>query len=256
MLYAYVLKQAAVLVRRAGRPQYAEEYETRAEKMIQAIRKHCFDEKLGIFTDSTSDVPPDTPTPYSQHAQVFAVLSGACPPCEAPSLLLKSFDPSSNLHLGKCSYVMMFYAFRAFATVEGVYEKLLETAMKPWYRMIRQNMTTWEEDDVRQRSDCHAWGSVPVYEYLCEIAGVHPTSKGCGDILFRPRVSMRDEYRATVALGRNRAEVSWKREGDVIKVLLELDEEVGVASQLPNGKKTEHGCVRHIDLEYQYDSKS
>lgn len=61
---------------------------------------------------------------------------------------------------------MQFYALRAFAIVgDGVYEEMRAQVWNPWRRMLRNNLTTWEEDDVRQRSECHAWGSVPIYEF-------------------------------------------------------------------------------------------
>lgn len=250
MLYAWTLQHAAKLVEQLGRPHLGVEYIQRSDAVVRAIKKHCYDETLSLFTDSTSDVPPDTLAPRSQHVQVFAVLCGAADVIDAPRLLRTSFAPDTTL--GKCSYVMMFYASRAF-TKAGIYNEMFEPSFEPWRRMVRQNMSTWEEDDVRQRSDCHAWGSVPIYEYLYEVAGVQPSSPGCAKIVFAPRVGLSKELKATVALGSdNTARVKWETdESGECHVGLELDKAADVVSRSPNGEETEHGFVRSLELRFK-----
>ncbi len=50
----------------------------------------------------------------------------------------------------------MHYAFRAFSAV-GLYEEFWDRAWQPRKLMLKNNLSTWEEDNVRHRSDCHAW---------------------------------------------------------------------------------------------------
>ena len=245
MLYAIVLKQAAKLVRDVGRPGHAGEYEARAESIVNAIKAHCFDGKF--FTDSTADIAESLA--FSQHCQVFGVLCGAAAPSDRARILTESFaDPSFS----KCSYVMKFYALRAFALAgDDVYETFWSQVWDPWREMLANNLSTWEEDDVRQRSDCHAWGSVPVYEYCTEIAGIHIASPGAAKVLFKPRVRLSDDVEAKVALGKdNLATVSWSTgPAGEKKIKLLLEKAIGVTSQLPGGKEQEHGVVDCLELE-------
>ncbi|KAH9889617.1 Six-hairpin glycosidase-like protein [Xylariomycetidae sp. FL2044] len=253
MLYAYVLRRASQLVRDVGRPGHAQEYEARAEAVVQAVRKHCYDGRF--FTDSTADVADDLA--YSQHCQVFAVLSGAAGAGGAPDdqkrLLRESFaDPKFS----KCSYVMTFYALRAHAQAgDDVYEDYWRRRVwGPWRKMLADRLSTWEEDDVRQRSDCHAWGSVPVYEYCTELAGVQPRAPGCARILFRPRLGLSPGISARVALGRdNLATVEWRTaaDGREKRVELRLERPIEVISQLPGATEVSHGVVDHLDLVYR-----
>lgn len=246
LLYAYVLKQAARLVREVGRPGYASEYESRADHVLEAVRRHSYDGRF--FTDSTADVADELA--YSQHCQVFAVLSGAAPPGEHARLLQESFEQPN---FSKCSYVMKFYALRAFALAgDEVYESFWAHVWDPWRQMLANNLSTWEEDDVRQRSDCHAWGSVPIYEYCTELAGVCPTAAGCQKLQFKPRLRLSEEVEAKIALGKdNSAEVSWRRETDgQQRVMLRLAKAVEVVSTLPGGQEREHGVVDCLELVY------
>ncbi|CZT46020.1 related to rhamnosidase B [Rhynchosporium secalis] len=246
MLYAYTLKQAANLLREVGRPGHADEYESRISPLLRAIRKHCYDGKY--FTDSTADIADDLA--YSEHSQVWAVLSGAADPEDAARLLATSFQ---NVRFSKCSYMMRFYALRAFAIAgDGVYESVWTQMWDPWRDMLADNLTTWAEDDVRQRSDCHAWGSVPIYEYCTELAGIFPLKAGSAKISFKPRLTLSREIEAKVALGKdNVATVSWKTDNDGHKrVRLQLEKPAEVVSKLPGAAEVEHGVVDSVDLEF------
>jgi len=247
MIYAYVLQQAAELLRQVGRPALSEEYESRAILVLEAIRKHCYDGKF--FTDSTADIADDQA--YSQHCQVFAVLSGAAKPDDHARLLRDSFSRPS---FSKCSYYMKFYALRAFALAgDDVYEAYWAEVWNPWRQMLANNLSTWEEDDVRQRSDCHAWGSVPLYEYCTELAGIRPIAPGSAKILFKPRLGLSKEIEAKIAVGKdNVATVSWSTgENGKMVVKLNLQKAVGVTSKLPGEKEKEHGVVHELTLAYE-----
>ncbi|KAL3453185.1 Six-hairpin glycosidase-like protein [Aspergillus insuetus] len=246
LLYAYVLQQTARLVRDVGRPGYADEYEARASSLRSAVRTHCYDGEF--FTDSTSDVAGADA--YSQHCQLFAVLSGTAESEDHARLLTACFDES---RFSKCSYMMRFYLLRAAAVAgDDVYEGFWKDAWTPWRKMLAQNLTTWEEDDVRQRSDCHAWGSVPIYEYCTELAGVQPIAPGSKKVLFKPRLGLSEGLRAKVALGGdNVATIEWRTLSHGKKqVDLRLEKPVEIVSRLPGDEEIEHGVVTCISLQY------
>ena len=247
MLYAYVLKEVAKLVRQVSRPGYAVEYEGRAEALVTAIRKHCYNGQF--FTDSTVDVADELS--YSQHCQVFAILCGASACKERAQLLNDSF---SDPRFSKCSYVMRFYAHRAFAIAgDESYDSFWPQAWDPWRKMLSNNLSTWEEDDVRHRSDCHAWGSVPIYEFCTELAGVKPLAPGCSKLLFKPRVRLSEAISVKVALGRdNVASVSWKTEENGEKhIKLHLVTAVALTSQLPGQPEEDHGVTDRLTLVHK-----
>ncbi|KAH1785594.1 hypothetical protein KXX20_000406 [Aspergillus fumigatus] len=241
LLYAYVLNQAAQLLHDVGRPGHAAEYTARAEAVLASVRTHCYDGRF--FTDSTAAIAGEGA--YSQHCQVFAVLAGAVAEDDRARLLTESFAEPC---FAKCSYVMQFYALRAFSLAgDEAYEAYWGRVWDPWRRMLECNLTTWEEDDVRQRSDCHAWGSVPIYEYCTELAGVRIEVPGARRVLFKPRLRLSKGLLARVAVGKdNVATVRWETLDGEKRVELRFERAVDVVSQLPGEKPVEHGVVQSL----------
>lgn len=245
MLYAATLQRAEVVAIWAGRPSLAEEYTTRADALVEAIRGRCYDGRF--FTDSTTDASEGYP--HSQHCQVWAIICGAMPPNseESRRILRAAFDVDSDFT--KCSYAMMHYAFRAFS-LAGVYDEMWPRAWNPWRQMMEKNLSTWEEDEVSQRSDCHAWGSIALYEYPIEVAGVQPLEPGWTKVLFAPRLSLSRSIACQIAMGKsNVASVRWATDAQGVKdITLKLKEPADVGSRLPNGRTAEHGVICEVRL--------
>lgn len=205
LFYAYTLRRASTLS--TIRIGFASDYERRARIAITGVQRHCFD--CGVFTDTVvaeMDQTPNTPG-VSQHCQVFAVLVDALEPSAAMELLASSLDPSNN-HTA-CSYTFQHYLLRAAAKV-GLYDTASEQVWEPYRTMIRNNLTTWQETPSISRSDCHAWASLPLYEFPAEVAGFTPATPGWDEVRFAPRVDWSDLVDLSVAMGGlGKARIRW-----------------------------------------------
>lgn len=220
-LYVYTLKNAAITLQALGRSPLADEYLSRANEVIEALRLHCFDGSF--FTDGLAKMA-DPEKDYSQHNQVWAVLSGTVTGPAAQKLIRQCFDPLAASKFTQPSLSMSFYTLRALCLVDGdLYNQQFHAFWEPWRKQLALNLTTWEEDSVSQRSDCHAWGSSPIYEFMAEVAGVYPAKPGWEAIRFRPRLGLYPELNAKVPIGGGKggrpdiAHVKWFTEdnGDV-----------------------------------------
>lgn len=221
LLYAYTLKSVASVVFRLGRPSIAEEYLTRSNDSIQAVLSHCFDGSF--FTDSLTS-GADKKADYSQHSQVWAVLSGAVGQNQGRELLRRSLEPQSGFTPASIS--MAFYTLRALSSVGGsVYDDTFHQFWAPWREQLALGVTTWEEDSVSQRSDCHAWGSAPIYEFMAEVAGVKPLQAGWSAISIRPRISLYPSFSATVPIQASRGSIS-----GTVGVAWETEDSTGVVA--------------------------
>ncbi|KAJ2898976.1 hypothetical protein MKZ38_003545 [Zalerion maritima] len=214
MLYAYSLLKAAELAVFLGRRDTAEEYRRRHRELVRAVRSHCFDPETGLYLDG----PGVSSSQVSQHVQVFAVLAGCVQEeCSAMELMRKTVLRREEYGMAKASFAMGFYMFRA-ASHAGVYEECWPTLIRPWEKMISQNMTTWAESDSMERSDCHGWSSAPLWEIGTEILGLQPRSKAYVDtvgrdgqssgdidvekeILVLPRTSLVEDICGTLVVG-------------------------------------------------------
>ena len=62
-----------------------------------------------------------------------------------------------------CSFMQNFYLFRALEKTD-MYSRT-EEAWKTWYEFLDLHCTTFPETPFDPRSDCHAWSSLPLYEF-------------------------------------------------------------------------------------------
>ncbi|KAL2847092.1 Six-hairpin glycosidase [Aspergillus pseudodeflectus] len=209
-LYAHTLTNVAAIMSTLGLHHRVEEYRVRAESIVNAIRKHCFTGTL--FTDTVASAASTAPS--SQHAQVWSVLSGAATGNLARDILQRSLSPDAPGKFIRASTAMSFYTARALSLAGGsIYDSHFHTFWEPWRAQIKLGLTTWQEDDVSCRSDCHAWGSAPIYEFAGEVAGLSPVEPGWAVVGFAPRVGLYRRFKAMVpvptALGMAVARVLW-----------------------------------------------
>lgn len=246
-LYAYTLQRLASLLASLGRNAMSEEYLGRAEIITQAISAHCFDGSF--FTDGLAAQADSSD--YSQHSQVWAILCGAASARLGAKVLLGSLQKSSEPDLShkiftQTSTAMSFYTLRALSLLgDALYASTFHSFWDPWRAQLAQNLTTWVEDDVNQRSDCHAWGSLPLFEIVTEVAGVRPALPGWGTISFTPRLSLFRTFAACIPVSRHlggKVHVKWDTNVVSRSIAVSLSSEAGcekvlVHVALPNGRK-------------------
>ena len=173
LLYLYGLQKAAELAEYAGRSGLAQEYTDRANALSSAIRTTCSisfekaDSSIFLLTDGPGIAE------YSVHSQAFGVLTGVLTREEGASALRELIG---NEKAAQPTVAFMFYVFRALEEC-GCYEKTF-ALWDPWRRMLRENLTTCVENDTDMRSDCHAWGSLLLYELPSVLLGVRPAAPG------------------------------------------------------------------------------
>ncbi|WQF77171.1 Putative six-hairpin glycosidase superfamily, alpha-L-rhamnosidase, six-hairpin glycosidase [Colletotrichum destructivum] len=271
-IYAYTLQTIAETVSHLGRPGLAAEYRLRAREIIQATRKHCW--LHFAFTDGLA-AKADQLLDFSQHNQIWAVLCGAIDGEEARTLLGRclldatwdsgvTFDTAHIPKFTKVSTAMSFYALRALSAAGGtLYDQAFHAFWNPWRVQLSQNLTTWCEDEVTLRSDCHAWSSVPLYEFMAEVAGVRPLEPGWTTIACAPRVQLFRSFNAKVALGGRLAPgiacITWSREDGSklgrISICLQdvsVDNPIRIRLTLPGHHSEEYG-VHTISTIFQVE---
>jgi hypothetical protein len=220
LLYIVALMQAAEVCNFVGRRDTAAEYSARADDLRKAVNKHCVEK--GIYTDGPSTQE------YSQHSQIFAILSEAITGDAAQDLMLRALEDKT---LAQCSYSMQFYLFRAVEKV-GLYTKLFPSLMAPWRQMIADNLTTWAEHANNARSDCHGWSASPVHEIVTQVFGVSPAQPGFKRVRIAPRMELLETARGKFVTPFGDVSMAWTKETLEVKVSADLEAEVFIGESV------------------------
>ena len=223
LMYANMLKKAMFLFSEFGYNDIASKACARYDSIKAAANKYIYNQADGLYMTSSSQKS------YSQHAQVWAVLSGIADGERAKSIMSAAITDSSML---KCSYCMSFYLFRALEKV-GMYSetyKLWDT----WTGLLEKNLTTWPEDMVSQRSDCHAWGSIPLYEFPACILGVKPLTPGFEQILIEPKLFVLEKVTGTVPTPVGDVKMSVKVKNRKYEINITLPKKAEAVIRLPD----------------------
>ena len=153
LLYIMGLEAAADINCHLHRKDTASEYRFRAGRVREAVKNYCTGPN-GMIADGPGVEE------YSQHCQVFAVLSDTVS-FETGRKNLEETIVHEDKY-AQCSVAMMYYLFRALEKVK-LY-KYADKKLDIYRWMLDNHLTTCVEDNVAQRSDCHAWGALPLYE--------------------------------------------------------------------------------------------
>lgn len=203
LLYICGLQAAAQIALYLGYRDLFAEYDGECGRVQEAVRVHMTG-KNGMLTDGPGIEE------YSQHAQVFGVLTGTIERETGKKALLETIERKSDYP--QCSVAMAFYLFRALE-ITGLYEYSKEY-WGIWRRMLAKHSTTCIEDEIQERSDCHAWGALILYELPSVILGVRPVEPGCRTLAVRPNPGYLNEAAGTVVTPAGMISVHWIRGGD------------------------------------------
>ncbi|HHV11677.1 MAG TPA: hypothetical protein GXX75_15500 [Clostridiales bacterium] len=202
LLYILGLTYASGLAAFIGETGLSEGFRERACRIREAVNKYCRGSS-GMYQDGPGVEE------YSQHCQVFAVLTDTVAIGEGKKYLLETLEHTEAY--AQCSVAMMFYLYRAIEKC-GVYEKTDEL-WNTWRVMVSKNLTTCEEDPVNSRSDCHAWGALALYELPSAVLGVKPSKPGYEAVLIAPAVGYFQWAEGDVITPKGMIHVKWNVAG-------------------------------------------
>ncbi|HHY81352.1 MAG TPA: family 78 glycoside hydrolase catalytic domain [Clostridiales bacterium] len=226
LLYVAGLQAAARMNELTGRKYLANEYEKRAREIMQQIENFCWSDTHGLFKSGPKV------SRFSQHDQVWAVLTGLVKGKRAKSIMKKSLALDD---IDNCSYSMRFYLMRALE-MTGMYDRS-HILWEDWKDMLKMHLTTCPEDNIHARSDCHGWSALPLYEFTRCILGVKPLEPGWAKIGIEPHVLDLPDFSGRVITPKGMVSVSWKMDSGRFSISGQVPDEVPVELYLPDGTK-------------------
>ncbi len=211
------LRQGAALEAAYGDKAQAAADAAKADAARDAIRAHCWDEKSGLFADTSDKMP------LSQHMNALAVLYDVATPEEAAKILDRITMPGRGIdappELYTTTYYFAWYLIRAFehAGRADRYPALLQT----WRDLLKLNYTTWPESRGDTRSDTHAWSAHPTADLLGVVAGIRPGAPGYARLRIAPVLGDLTSLDAAAATPRGVVSVKYKVEAGKLSAIID-----------------------------------
>ena len=186
LLFLNALHAAAELEEAFGEKHLADYNRDRAVHLATSIHRTFWNEERSMFADDLSH------TVYSEHAQCLALLSGYFPEIEAPCF--KALITADDLL--RTTVYFSFYlleTFQRFGRGDLIVEKL-----DFWKDMVQMGFKTPMEMPEPSRSDCHAWGSHPLFHMHASLAGIRPGYPGFKSVVINPSPGPLDEIHSKI----------------------------------------------------------
>jgi hypothetical protein len=209
LTYLLAMQSAASIYERtkAGSGNF---FATRATALRQRFHDLFFDAGRGLLCDVPLQAGKGRVGVWSQHAQALGVLTGVLSVVEGREAMAIAMDPHKLLRPGEpaddtpqtraaaregrflapASLYFRFYLAEALATL-GMGDSLWPLLL-PFREALARGSTTWPESVELPppappvRSECHAWGSWPLYFFARHLLGIAPPSAEDGRIRIHP----------------------------------------------------------------------
>ncbi len=224
----YALTRASDIFKHFGYENEAKLYKERAVKIRLAVYQLCWDNDRKLLTDV-----PVSPI-YSQHTNIFGILTGTIPDESIKETMQHVLEDKDLI---QCTIYFRFYLVRALSQA-GMADFYI-AQLKPWVDMLQKGLTTFEEGDYDERSDCHAWGASPNYDFLATTCGITPAEPGFASVNISPALGSLKYIKASMPHpeGNISIELIRKQNGDLAGTIKLPEGVKGVFSWM--GKKSE-----------------
>ena len=248
LLFLNALLAAADLEEHTGDAGFADNYRRWAADLALAVRDRFWHEELSLFAD---DVASNT---WSEHSQCLALLSGSFPDLDErcfAALAERQHDPSSpagppSPSLEETTVYFSFYLFEVFAKFGRT--DLMMNRLGLWKDMARNGFRTPIESPEPSRSDCHAWGSHPLFHMHASLAGIRPAEPGFRSVRIAPQPAGLTTLRSRIPHPAGEVSVAMERSGDGWDTRISLPD--GIAGTLVWGDET-HDVAGTVSLRLQ-----
>lgn len=175
--FVAALRQASVAERACGDEAMGAYWQAKAEAVARAVREKFWCEARGLVADTQAK------DRFSEFAQCLALLSDVVVGDQAAKVFKGLVESTDLAPTTVYASHYLFETYLKFGRADLVLRKL-----GLWRQFVRDGLKTpMEAPGRRGRSDCHAWGSHPVYHLLTGIAGIRPVDIGFAKVLVAPQ---------------------------------------------------------------------
>ncbi len=176
LLYVHALQAAADVEESLAEPALAARLRGKAGRVQEAIRARFWDPGRGLVADNLAH------TAFSEHGQCLALLTGTLADGDAR----RAFE--NLLTAPDLSRTTIYFSFYLLETWQKFGRgDLIVDRLAFWKDLVKQGLSTPVEAPGDTRSDCHAWGSHPLFHLYASLAGIRPASPGFRTVRIAPQ---------------------------------------------------------------------
>lgn len=163
LFYVLALQSAADTEAVVGDKAMADYWRAKATRIGKTIVEKFWSSERNLLADNLSK------DKFSEHAQCLSILAGVL----TPEQEIKAFDAMlSATDLAQTTVYFSHYLFDVYGKM-GRGDLILKR-LDLWRDYVKMDLKTPLESPGNARSDCHAWGSHPIYHLQKGVAGVSP----------------------------------------------------------------------------------
>jgi hypothetical protein len=209
--FVLTLRHLADLEDYLGENELAARYRRLAAQFAERITGVFWNESRGLFADDASH------TRFSEHAQCLAILSGRLDTARCERVATGLLRDET---LARTTIYFMHYLFETYRVI-GRGDALL-ARLGLWFDLARLGARTTFEEPEPSRSDCHAWGSHPLYHYFASILGIRPGDMGFRAVTIAPQLGSLTRAGGTLVHPLGKIEVSFVIENKELTACIAL----------------------------------
>jgi alpha-L-rhamnosidase len=176
--FVWALEQAADVEEHFGEVELAIRCRRKAGQ-IAAAAQVFWNEQRGLYADARFS------SSFSEHAQVYAVLSGLVPRVHLACLRRALLHDEALTRVTDPFAHFLFEAYGRLDLRDRIWPRL-----KRWFDYDALGLLTTTEAPEPSRSDCHAWGAHPHYHLFASLLGLRPASPGFRSVRLDPLWSL------------------------------------------------------------------
>lgn len=172
--YLHALKCAVKLENVFGEKEIAKIYSGRIKKLSKNIINKFWNSNRNCLADDSGH------NHFSEHSQCIALI------CDLGTNLQKN-NMIKALKTQELYRTTIYYSFYLIEVLlkHNLYD-LFAKRMVHWYDLIDLGCHTTTESPEPTRSDCHAWGSHPIFHFFGSILGIRPSEFGFKEVKIQP----------------------------------------------------------------------
>lgn len=205
MLIAAMEALAEVLIA-CGEPHDAPWLRTESARLRTLAHAAFWDESRALYRDLPSHHPLSAGT-VSQLTNAWALLIGLTPVSARARSAAALADADG---ICRAAYFGQNWLFEAWTRAGR--QDLVLRHFASYRQLARDGATTWPEDAVAGRSECHAWSNAASYHLLRTVLGVESAAPGCRRVAVRPHLDGLDHASGAFCTPRGAVDIDFRRD--------------------------------------------